>query len=300
MKKTNNFKNENIKASVCILTYNHEQFIGQAIDSVLNQKLNFFYEIVVGEDYSTDKTRKILLDYQKKYPKKIKLLLNKRNLGVIENFIQTLNNCKGKYIALCEGDDYWVDSSKLQKQIDFLESNSEYSVCYQDAKIINEKGVIINNRYGPKKDFSCEELIKGPIIPLHSLCFRNVLKDFPLEQKKMVGIHRFSISRLGLYGKGKWLGDSILPGRYRIHSGGSWSTKDKKEKLFIDSNTCFWIYQYYKRIGKEKYANYWKDEFLRVISKINKDNNIFSFQISQSFIRLGVLNKLLQIKIRKD
>lgn len=219
---------------------------------------------------------------------------------MVSNWQRIQNVSIGKYIAICEGDDYWVDSNKLQKQVDFLESNSEYSVCYQDDKIINEKGVIINNRYGPKKDFSREELIKGPIIPLNSLCFRNVLKDFPLEAQKMVGNHRFIISRLGLYGKGKWLGDSILPGRYRIHSGGSWSTKDKKEKLFIDSNTCFWIYQYYKRIGKEKYANYWKDEFLRVISKINKDNNIFSFQISQSFIRLGVLNKLLQIRFRKE
>ncbi|MDD5638830.1 MAG: glycosyltransferase [Candidatus Pacebacteria bacterium] len=289
-----------MKISVCVITYNQDKFISQMLESVLAQKLNFSYEIVIGEDCSTDKTREILLDYQKKYPKKIKLLLNDKNLGVVENFIQTLRHCTGEYIATCEADDYWTDPHKLQRQVDFLDTHSDYVVCYQEAKVINEKGSIINHNYGYRKDFSSEELIKGPIIPLHSLCFRNVLRDFPIEAKKMAGCHKFLISLLGLYGKGKWLGDSISPGRYRIHSGGSWSTKDKKEKLFIDANTCFWTYQYYKRIGKEKYADYWKNEFLRVVSKINTSDNILSFQITQCFIRLGFLNKLLQIKFKKE
>jgi len=296
MKKGFNFKNEKIKVSVCIITYNHENFITEAIEGALLQKLNFPYEIVIGEDYSTDGTREIIRDYQKKYPDKIKLFLNKKNLGAVENFIRTLSHCHGKYVALCEGDDYWVDPSKLQKQVDFLETNSDYSVCYQDAKVINEEGIIINHKYGPKKDFSSEELIKGPIIPLHSLCFRNILKDFPIETRKMVGFHRFTISKLGLYGKGKWLGDLILPSVYRVHSGGIWSSKNEEEKLFISSNTCFWIYQYYKRIGKEEYANYWKNQFRRAILNVNNNNNILSFQISKHFIRLGVLKKLLRIK----
>jgi len=285
--------------SVCVITFNHEKFIKECLDSILSQKVNFAYQIVVGEDCSIDRTRAIMRDYQKKYPDKIKLFLSKKNLGAVENFIRTLNHCHGKYIALCEGDDYWADSYKLQKQVDFLESNPDYVVCYQDAEIINEDGIVINSKYGPKKDFNREELIKSPMIPVHSLCFRNVLKDWPIETRKMVGCHRFIISRLGLYGKGKWLGDSILPGRYRIHSGGSWSTKDKKEKLFIDANTCFWIYQYYKRIDKVEYANYWKNEFLRVVAKINTSDNILSFQITKRFVRLGVLNKLLQIRFRK-
>ena len=92
----------------------------------------------------------------------------------------------------------------------------------------------------------------------------------------------------------------ILAGVYRIHSGGSWSSKNKEEKLFISSNTCFWIYQYYKRIGEEEYANYWKNQFRRAIFNVNKGNNILFFQISKYFMRLCIFNKLLQIKFRNS
>jgi glycosyltransferase involved in cell wall biosynthesis len=286
--------------SVGCATYNHGKFIKECLEGILKQKTNFAYEIIVGDDCSTDMTQKICQKYIKKYSNKIRLFCNKENIGGIDNWQKIFNICVGKYIAVCEGDDYWVDPNKLQRQVDFLEANLDYSVCYQNAEIINENDIVINSEYGPKKDFSSDELIKGPIIPFHSLCFRNVLKDYPIELRKMTGSHRFIISRLGLYGKGKWLGNFISPGRYRIHSGGSWSTKNKKEKLFIDASSCFWIYQYYKRIGKEKYANYWKNEFLRVVSKINTSDNVLSFQINRSFIRLGFLNKLLQIKFKKD
>jgi len=285
--------------SVCVLTYNHEKFIKECLEGVLKQKVDFVYEIIIGDDCSTDITQKICQEYVRKYSDRIILISSEKNTGAVSNWQRIQNASTGKYIAICEGDDYWTDPSKLQKQVDFLEVNPDYSVCYQDGTIIDEDGAVINSRYGPKKDFSRDELIKGPIILLHSLCFRNILKDFPIEEQKMVGNHRFIISRLGLYGKGKWLGDSILPGRYRIHSGGSWSSKDQEEKLLINANTCFWIYQYYKRIGKENYADYWKDEFLRVVSKVNISNNILFFQISQHFIRLGFLNKLLQIRFRK-
>jgi glycosyltransferase involved in cell wall biosynthesis len=283
--------------SVIIPTYNRANLLGKAIQSVLDQTYQNF-ELIIVDDGSTDNTKELVEKFNDKRIIYTKLRENSGSSVIPRNIAMKVS--KGKYIALLDSDDYWFDSLKLQKQVDFLEANSDYSVCYQDAKVVNEKDIIINHEYGPKKDFSRDELIKGPIIPLHSLCFRNVLKDMPIEARKLVGSHCFIISRLGLYGKGKWLGDSILPGRYRVHSGGSWSNKDKEEKLFISSNTCFWIYQYYKRIGKEKYANYWKNKFRRAILNINSSNNILSFQISKHFIRLGVLNKLLQIKFRKE
>lgn len=116
--------------SVLMITYNHEKYIAQAIDSVLMQKTNFDYEIVIGEDCSTDKTREIVLEYKAKHPDKIKLLLQEKNLGMIQNFIDTLKACTGKYIALLEGDDYWTDPYKLQKQVDFLEANPEYGLVH--------------------------------------------------------------------------------------------------------------------------------------------------------------------------
>uniref|UniRef100_A0A832DJV2 Glycosyltransferase n=1 Tax=Ignavibacterium album TaxID=591197 RepID=A0A832DJV2_9BACT len=119
--------------SICMITYNHEKYIAKAIDSVIMQKTKFDYEIVIGEDCSTDKTREIVLEYKAKYPDKIKLLLQEKNVGMMQNFIDTLKACSGKYIALLEGDDYWIDPYKLQKQVDFLEANEEYGLVHSDC-----------------------------------------------------------------------------------------------------------------------------------------------------------------------
>jgi glycosyltransferase involved in cell wall biosynthesis len=118
------------KVSVLMITYNHERFIAQAIESVLMQKVDFEYEIVIGEDFSVDSTRAILLDYKRKHADKIRLLLPEKNVGMINNFVATLHACTGEYIALLEGDDYWIDPIKLQRQVDFLEGNVQYNVCY--------------------------------------------------------------------------------------------------------------------------------------------------------------------------
>jgi glycosyltransferase involved in cell wall biosynthesis len=128
-----------------MLTYNHELYIRQAIEGVLVQKCNFIIELVIGEDCSTDKTRAICEEYGKKYSW-IKLLKFQRNLGPSPNFIRTLNACTGKYIALCEGDDYWTDQYKLQKQVNFLENNPDYGLVHTDVnQLYNQTGLLINN-----------------------------------------------------------------------------------------------------------------------------------------------------------
>ena len=128
----------NLKVSVCMVTYNHEKYIAQAIESVLMQKTNFDYELVIGEDCSTDKTKKIIIKYQKRYPKIIRIILNKKNLGAGLNFVQILEACKGEYIALLDGDDYWTDPVKLQKQVDFLDNNPYYSISSHNVYVIQE------------------------------------------------------------------------------------------------------------------------------------------------------------------
>ena len=105
--------------SIASITYNHEQFIAQAIESWLMQKTSFEIEIIIGEDCSTDNTRAIIEKYRKLHPDLIKLIISESNVGMMPNFIRTLAACRGKYIALCEGDDYWTDPYKLQKQVDF-------------------------------------------------------------------------------------------------------------------------------------------------------------------------------------
>jgi glycosyltransferase involved in cell wall biosynthesis len=129
--------------SVCIITYNHEKFIAQAIESILNQNTTFPFEIVIGEDCSKDKTRQICESYKKDFPQKIRLLESKMNLGMKQNLIRTLKDCEGKYIALLEGDDYWTDQLKLQRQVDFMDKHPEcflISHALPSAKDNTEEG----------------------------------------------------------------------------------------------------------------------------------------------------------------
>lgn len=134
------YKNQSVDAptltvSVCVMSYNLEKYIAEALDSILIQKVNFKYEIVVGDDFSTDKTREILQVYARKHPSIFKLLLHKCNLGMLANFAQTLKQCRGKYIAILDGDDYWIDPLKLQKQVGFLETHSDYSMVFHNAEL---------------------------------------------------------------------------------------------------------------------------------------------------------------------
>lgn len=116
-----------------MITYNHEKFIAEAIDGVIMQKTDFPFELVIGEDCSTDNTRAICIEYQKKYPDIIKLRLNETNEGMMLNWINNISCGQGKYIALCDGDDYWTDPCKLQKQFDFMEANPDFALCSHSA-----------------------------------------------------------------------------------------------------------------------------------------------------------------------
>lgn len=130
------------KISACIITYKHEAFISECLEGAINQEVpeGYSYEIIIGEDKSPDGTLKICREYKKKYFKLIKLIERSKNLGMIGNWLDTISYCDGKYIALCEGDDYWTDPYKLQKQVDFLEENESYSLCATKTQRINEIG----------------------------------------------------------------------------------------------------------------------------------------------------------------
>jgi len=121
-----------------MITYNHEKFIAQALDSVLMQQVDFDYEIVIGDDLSQDRTREILLEYRSKHPDKIRLLLYEEKQGVGGNIYHVLTNCNGTYIALLEGDDYWTSVNKLQVQVNFLQTQPEFSLCFHSVEIWNE------------------------------------------------------------------------------------------------------------------------------------------------------------------
>lgn len=140
--------------SVCIVAYMHERYIANAIESVLNQETQYEYEIIIGDDASTDKTETIILEYVKKYPNRFKLLFLKDNAyGTPDNLsVQLKRMAQGKYILTLEGDDYWTDIHKIQKQVDYLEQRPEYLAVAHNCAIVDENGAETGEQYPECKD----------------------------------------------------------------------------------------------------------------------------------------------------
>ncbi|MBD0833091.1 glycosyltransferase [Aestuariibaculum sediminum] len=164
-----------ITVSIFMLTYNQEAYISQAIEGVLMQKTNFKYQLVIGEDCSTDKTRSICEAYQQHYPEKIKLLPQQdKNMGLIANYMRTIKACDGKYIAICDGDDYWVDEYKLQKQVDVLEQNKDCSIVFSKVyKWYPDGNVIKAIPLSEKQITGFNNLVYGNFIPSVTALFKN-------------------------------------------------------------------------------------------------------------------------------
>lgn len=163
-----------ISVSIFMLTYNQEDFIAKTIEGVLDQKANFCYQLVIGEDSSSDSTRQICEFYSNRFPDKIKLLDSNKRYGLIHNFMRTLKECDGKYIAVCDGDDYWTDPYKLQKQFDFLESHTDHSIVYTGIKNLYPSGEFREKQWSHIKfPRYFEELIFGNFIPSVTAFYRN-------------------------------------------------------------------------------------------------------------------------------
>lgn len=135
--------NKNPIVTILMPAYNHERYISQAIESVLAQKTNYPYELLIHDDCSTDSTLAIAQNYTTKHPDKIKIFTEEENQGLLKSYKRLIEQSNGKYLAILESDDYWLDENKLQIQIDFLESNSDYGIVAGDIISIDENGNII-------------------------------------------------------------------------------------------------------------------------------------------------------------
>lgn len=234
--------------SVRVGTYNHEAYISKCLDSILVQKTTFPFEILVGEDSSTDNTRSICIEYAKKHTDKIrlflrreeeKILINGKPTGKMNNF-KTRNAARGKYIALCDGDDYWMDPEKLQKQVDFLEKHPEFVLAFHDARMVDEHDNFLSAgglTEKLKKDGTGLDLISGKWLPTLTVMFRNILpKTMPPGYFKVYNGDAFLYTLLGHHGGAKYVED-IKPAHYRKHAGGIWSALKQKEKYEQMLNT---------------------------------------------------------------
>lgn len=161
------------KVSVVTICYNQDKYIKQCIDSIASQKTDFDIELIISDDGSSDKTQQILKEMYEKYPHVIRPILRKKNIGAWNNFVDALNHAEGEYIALCEGDDYWTDESKLQQQVDFLESHKDYTVSFHKVKIVYEGSK--KTEFFPDetyKPYNLQNLLKKNFIQTNSVVYR--------------------------------------------------------------------------------------------------------------------------------
>jgi glycosyltransferase involved in cell wall biosynthesis len=221
-----------MKLSVLMITYNQERFIEHALASILAQRVNFDYEIVVAEDNSTDGTRGIVLDFHRRYPDRIVPLLRDLNLGAMRNFKEALTVCRGNYVALLEGDDYWTDEGKLQRQINFLDEHPDHAICCHRAQFVDETGGGQSRIFPtlPAGTYTIEDLFDLNWVVTCSVMYRwgsfGSLPDWILPLK--MGDWPLHIL-VGTAGK-IHLMDEVMS-VYRIHEGGIWSSLSRRDQL---------------------------------------------------------------------
>jgi glycosyltransferase involved in cell wall biosynthesis len=258
--------------SVWCITYNHKDYIGEAIDGFLMQETNFPIEIWIHDDASTDGTREIVERYQLSYPRIIKTILQTKNQYSAgkkpSSFLHGTSSAK--YIAFCEGDDYWTDPTKIQKQVDFLESHPEYVISGHDASIINQHGKVTTKSRmldDVRKDYDEFDVAmeKARVLTLTRV-WRNVVKEFAPERHAVLNGDAFLLSILGGYGKSHFHHD-IQPAAYRQHLGGVYSSLTRKKQLQEATITRLVMSKYYERIGNVYLSKFFYSQGMRYAVK---------------------------------
>ena len=220
--------------SVWMVTYNHERYIRQAIESVLNQNVCFDYEIVIGEDCSTDQTRAIIKELQSQHPTILKPLYHEKNVGASSNaYDYTLPACKGKYIAILEGDDYWTDPNKLQKQIDFLEANADYSGCAHQSTVLYENDSSKTSLFGENTDniYHPTDMLQHRKFHTCSFVFRaKILMDALPFPTQVISADRAIYALLSGHGKIMYFGEPMCVYRKNNASISAMINADKLER----------------------------------------------------------------------
>ena len=227
-----------VKVSVCMLAYNHQEFIAQAVEGAIAQSGDFDLELVIGDDASSDDTSAILRTLQEKYPEQIKLRINPKNMGMMGNLEATLNECSGTYIAMLEGDDYWTDPKKLAKQAEFLEANRDFAICFHPVQVLEPDGFKADRFTNEVASVtSINDLAKGNYIHTCSVVYRaGVFAEYPASFKSSTVGDYFMHMLFARHGLIKKLPDTMAV--YRVHSGGVWSAHNNLEKKITKYLEC--------------------------------------------------------------
>jgi glycosyltransferase involved in cell wall biosynthesis len=294
---------DNLMVSVKMITYNHENFIAQAIGGILMQETNFEFELIIADDCSTDKTGEVVKSIIATNPKGglIKYFRHKQNLGVRSNGMFALNQCLGKYIALCEGDDYWTDQFKLQKQIDFLESHLEVSVCFHEYLVLNDSS-LLPSKYDSK---SCLP------VNLDNFFFRSYSDSKYWVTQPLTAVFRSSSLNMAIFNKYKKFKDyhlfyhflqsgvgyymSDVMAVYRQHQFGVFTSASKLSRMKEDYEIKQEIYIVNNDFS---YKSYYEGAAALYIIELlkSKQGKIFDFiKILHECARISLLSSLVVI-----
>lgn len=251
---------EKYELTVVTTTYNQEKYIEKCIESIMMQKTNFKFQLIVSNDNSSDDTSNILKKLKKKYKSNLKIINRKENLGPMNNFITTLNDVHTKYVALCDGDDYWTDDTKLQKQYEFLEKHKDYNICFHQTLIKFEDDTKENilHPLNLKNTLTLKNLLEENFIPANTVVYRwkyikknSLVEDFPKD---------------------------IVPGDYYLHlmhaKDGKIKYIDKQMSVYRRQESGMWYLttqpnkqvEFYYLYGK-KYYNFYKQSEIKLNMK---------------------------------
>jgi len=225
-----------MKASIIIITYNHEQWIADAIDGALMQVADFDSEIVIGEDCSTDGTAEIVQQYQRNHPDKIRVVTSSENVGGSRNFARTLDDCRGEFIAYIDGDDFWNDQNKLADQVAFLESHADHSASVTQASIefYGRTDNRLKKHYALKKEsYTADEVLASPSFAVtSSLVFRRAnLSPMPHWFHDIAWGDRAVKGMLAKHGKFHCLQRKAVT--YRCNNWGAWQKLREQGNAYI-------------------------------------------------------------------
>ena len=242
-----------VKVSVCVITFNHEKYIAQCLDSILMQECAFAFEVVIRDDCSHDQSLKIIKDYQGRYPNIIRLIQAEINIGANSNLLKVFESARGKFIAICEGDDYWIENTKLQQQLDVMESRPELTFVSHACRLHDHTGLAgLDYIKGTGiTEVTCNDVlsVSGQFAPTASYMFRReTVTELP-SWFKDAPVGDFFIEMYGIAtGKGVHLNKALSA--YRTASEDSWSTQNNErqfEKMLMFSEKMNWCLEQMER-----------------------------------------------------
>lgn len=300
-----------IKVSILCITYNQENFIRQALESFVTQKTDFNFEVIIGDDHSTDKTTDIIKEFEKNFPKIIKPIYRDKNIGISNNLFDILKKSKGKYISMCAGDDFFTDIKKIQTQSDFLDKNPGYSLCFHLTKVFfenNEEKETLFPDLNKINKFTLKTLLENNFLQANSVMYRKTdYKNLPsdiIPEDWYLHLYHAKNGKIGFINK--------VMSSYRKHEGSIWWNTYKNADKIIEKQGINQFKMYLelsKLFNKNKeyieIINKHIENLINHIIKIDRNNNTkliqelfdkYPNEISKYLIKLNQSFNDLQIK----